>query len=98
MGWKKGVPRKGHVNKDGTKHASWGKRVHPFRGRPAAKVNPEPLKKRGRKPKFPDEKKWTTKLTNKGYDPCPRCGFPEAYGGYCDECGWMLPVRYGRVT
>lgn len=40
-------------------------------------------------------KKWVTKLTHPTYqliaDICPQCGFPEAEGGYCEECGWSLP-------
>ena len=24
-------------------------------------------------------------------EPCPKCSFPEADGGYCAACGWSLP-------
>lgn len=30
-------------------------------------------------------------------EPCPKCGFAYADGGYCDECGWSAPVVIGRV-
>jgi len=53
-------------------------------------------RKRGRPPKDPNRKVWNTKLTNKGLDPCPNCGFPEAYGGYCEECGWMEKVKFSN--
>lgn len=53
-------------------------------------------KRRGRPPKDPNRKVWTTKLTNKGVELCPNCGFPEAYGGYCDECGWMEKIGVGK--
>jgi hypothetical protein len=25
-------------------------------------------------------------------EPCPRCMYAYADGGYCPECGWMLPI------
>ena len=41
-------------------------------------------------------RKFTTKLTHPTFSVewCPReeCGFPEAEGGYCPECGWMRPI------
>ena len=41
---------------------------------------------RPRRPRF------TEKLSHPTYaiEPCPReeCGFPEADGGFCPECGW----------
>lgn len=43
----------------------------------------------------PTKQRWTTKLAHPGWalaaDQCPNCGFPEAEGGYCPECGWTLP-------
>ena len=34
---------------------------------------------------------WSTKLSHPSYivEMCPNCGFPEADGGSCDECGWF---------
>lgn len=113
MGWPKGMPRKGHINKNGTTHAKWGKKAarssfkvsHPAQTEyrvlgpttsasdAAARDAIDAAKKRrGRPPKDPNQKKWDTKLTNKGLDKCPKCEFPEAYGGYCPECGWMEPL------
>lgn len=50
-------------------------------------------------PNQPREKRWHTRLTHPSYrvlyDACPKCGFPEAEGGYCPECGWTLPVKTG---
>ncbi len=57
-----------------------------------AEMQGDAPKRRGRPPKDPNRKKWTTKLSNKGLDKCPACDFPEAYGGYCPECGWMEPL------
>ena len=40
---------------------------------------------------------WTVPLCHRSYsiEPCPRCGFPEADGGHCEECGWSLPLPSG---
>lgn len=34
--------------------------------------------------------KWTVKRAHPTYaiEPCPNCEFPEADGGYCENCGW----------
>lgn len=36
-------------------------------------------------------KRWVTKLMHPSYvvEECPVCGFPEADGGACAECGWV---------
>lgn len=111
MGWPKGKPRKGHVNKDGTAHATWGQVVKRYgspkaageafqRARIRKMLAEDKPKRRGRPRKDGGEpdKKWNTKLTNKGLEKCPRCDFPEAYGGFCNECGWTAPMKYGRIT
>jgi methionyl-tRNA synthetase len=38
------------------------------------------------------KKKFETKLAHPTYviEECPSCGFPEADGGYCPECGWFV--------
>jgi hypothetical protein len=45
-------------------------------------------------------KKWRTKLAHPSFqivgDECPNCGFPEAEGGYCEECGWTLPPPFNK--
>jgi hypothetical protein len=41
MPWPKGVPRKGHVNKDGSTHAKWGEKVGQpkvYKGRTSTKT------------------------------------------------------------
>jgi methionyl-tRNA synthetase len=41
--------------------------------------------------KVEKKKTWTTRLAHPGYvvEPCPNCEFPEADGGFCEECGWQ---------
>lgn len=36
---------------------------------------------------------WGTPRTHPGYtvEPCPKCGYPEADGGYCPDCGASCP-------
>lgn len=119
MGWPKGMPRKGHINKDGSPH-------NPKRNRTSSKDTgtkltlnlprrsmrevgvtgtgispvmastssiPKPLAK----PVLPETPvqpvKYTTKLVHAQYsiEPCPECGFGEADGGWCPDCGWSLP-------
>jgi len=43
---------------------------------------------------IPPKPRWSTKLAHPTYviEPCPRCTFPEADGGYCAECGWSAPL------
>jgi hypothetical protein len=38
-------------------------------------------------------KAYGSKLSHDSYiiEPCPACGFPEADGGYCPDCGWTAP-------
>lgn len=47
--------------------------------------------------------RWRTKLAHPTYiiESCTNCGFPEADGGYCEECGTTFhspdcPCRFGR--
>ena len=37
-----------------------------------------------------EKKKWSARLAHPTYsiEPCPNCEFPEADGGYCEDCGW----------
>ena len=99
MGWPKGMPRKGHVNKDGSGHARWGSKTAKIVKVPAETLDAAPRRRgRPRKGEEVNTERWDTKLSNKGQEPCPNCGFPEAYGGYCNECGWMAPMKYGRVA
>ena len=36
--------------------------------------------------------KWRTKLVHPSYsiEQCPKCRFPEADGGYCNECDFVF--------
>jgi hypothetical protein len=49
--------------------------------------------KRGMAPAEKPVRRYSTPLAHPTYcvEPCPRCGFPEADGGACKDCGWMLP-------
>jgi len=52
-----------------------------FDEEPAAAADPSKAPRRS----------YHTKLAHPGYsiEPCPACGFPEADGASCDECGWF---------
>ena len=106
MGWPKGKPRKGHVNKDGKKHAERGERLR------AIRENPERYKAIRAEPKVDRIQKAvavvypaiaTASVVIKGatgrpvIEPCPTCGFAYADGGYCEECGWTVWVPRERV-
>lgn len=92
------MPRKNHVNKDGSTHARWGKRTAKITQVESSLLDAPRRRGRPKKGEESTEKRWTTKLVNKGTEKCPRCDFPEAYGGYCDECGWSAPVVVDGVV
>lgn len=79
MGWPKGKPRKGHVNKDGTLHKPFGAGAYP---NPVAD------------PTGADDGPTLWGVVGSGpiSEPCPKCGYAYADGGYCKECGWMKAV------
>ena len=81
MAWPKGKPRKGYVRKDGKPHAAKGERLV------AIKTKPEPYKQIAT-PK--EDKPYVVKgITGQPViEPCPKCGFAYADGGYCPDCGW----------
>lgn len=90
MAWPKGMPRKGHVNKDGTQHRKKGE------GRLAPRVvtDREPKVQVVRKPdpEVMTVQKVAPKVhgaTNQAViEPCPNCGYAYADGGACPECPW----------
>jgi ribosomal protein L32 len=45
----------------------------------------------------PVVRRYSVPLTHPGWsvEACPKCGYPEADGGACADCGWTLP-RPGR--
>jgi ribosomal protein L32 len=48
----------------------------------------------GRRPAAgPRAQRYSAALTHPTYsvESCPKCGFPEADGGACANCGWTLP-------
>lgn len=53
--------------------------------------------KRGRPPKTA-VRGWNVPLAHPSYsiEQCPNCEFPEADGGYCENCGWSLPHPLGN--
>ena len=105
MGWPKGKPRKGHVNKDGSAHAHWGTRVkgEPIRVKLIARstevreviISEVPV---GRPEtwgaKYSQSGRAGTAVTN----PCPKCGYAYADGGFCPECRWSRPVKVGPIN
>ncbi len=105
MGWPKGKPRKGHINQDGTEHAGKGEKIR------AIRKNPEKYKAIIAIPKVDRVEKSvavTVMPTASGsevihggtsrpiIEPCPKCWYAYADGGYCPECGetaWRGPER-----
>lgn len=85
MAWPKGMPRIGHVNKDGTKHKPKGKHnikvVRPV----------EPVYTQTRKePVVMTVEKTATiwgATSRAVIEPCSKCNYAYADGGYCPECG-----------
>lgn len=84
MGWPKGKPRRGHVNKDGTPHrkrlpASAYATVSPY-------LEADPTGSS----EYPALHGATG--TGPISEVCPKCGYAYADGGYCPDCGWMRPI------
>lgn len=72
-----------------------------MRVRAASPSELEPKPKRGRPATTADapaRRRYATPLAHPSYsiEPCPACGFPEADGGYCAECGWSLPHPFAQ--
>lgn len=80
MPWPKGQPRHGYVKKaDREKPEEQGPRL--FEADPA---------------EYPVEDRpevWGSKGSSAITQPCPNCSYAYADGGYCQECGWMKPIR-----
>jgi ribosomal protein L37E len=105
MGWPKGKPRKGYVNKSGEPHAKRGTRLSetPTKARATSVRQRVQVARQETTPVGTGEtkKEWKPLLRHASWslpaDECPACGFPEADGGYCNACGWSKPIKYGRV-
>ena len=95
MAWQKGKPRKGHINADGKPHASRGERL--------AVIMADPERYRAietdKRPKALIVVKTAIAATTPRIhgdtrqpiiEPCPKCGFAYADGGYCPDCGWTV--------
>jgi hypothetical protein len=109
MPWPRGVPRKGHVNKNGKPHARLGRLTKAEKQAKSIHLSipmmeetlvykPKPKRVPTVKPveKQPAKtRKYSTKLAHPQYsiEPCPNCLFPEADGGHCPDCGWTRPVE-----
>lgn len=108
MAWPKGMPRRGHVNKNGTTHAKWGSKVRTpvsqgtvtskSAGITIRKVSADLLD--APSVKEPRGQAWTAHLSHPTWsiEKCPKCGFPEAEGGFCPNCHWTAPIKTGRVS
>jgi hypothetical protein len=99
MGWPKGMPRKGHINKDGTAHALKGKKSDA----PVAVASEASM------PYIPAEEASPYDISQMhgmvGIGPitqvCPKCAYAYADGGYCSECGWSQAINvapYGTYS
>lgn len=97
MGWPKGKPRKGHVNKDGSAHKAKGEKLAAdLHIQVVTKPKPEHRVQVIHKP-APVMR--VSKVTDKAdtprtgrpiIEPCPNCSFAYADGGYCPSCGWTM--------
>lgn len=98
MGWPKGMPRKGHINKDGSVHARYNERKTSER---ISGVKTSKSIKRFKKvdPKVMDEPEAKGPVFHGAVgssaitEPCPQCLYAYADGGYCPDCGWMRPIN-----
>ena len=83
VGWPKGKPRKNHVNKDGSKHASYGTRVQiVVQEKPKYKaIKTEPVEGHIAKADLP----LIGMSTRPIIEPCTKCGWAYSDGGYCEN-------------
>jgi hypothetical protein len=106
MPWPRGVPRKGHINKDGTPHAKHGTKVGVGVEVSRLPVGVDPFKEVPRKRQVesnvPEVREateeevvevWGMTGTRAVTETCPKCRFAYADGGYCENCSWSAPVR-----
>ncbi len=93
MPWPRGMPRIGHVNKDGTQHAKKGEKLHAV-----STVEPVYTQTKKDKPVMLVEKSPTLHgMTGRPIiEPCPNCNYAYADGGYCESCGWTLWKGKGK--
>lgn len=87
MGWPKGKSRKGYIRKDGQPHM---KRGENYTGKVKIKADPAVTAK-GHGVLVGAI--WGAKGSGAISSPCPNCHYAYADGGYCQECGWMRPVK-----
>lgn len=111
MGWPKGKPRKGHINKDGTPHKARGSLLDVQDVQKSVGTDDVPT--------ISTEVQVEATVSPVGSSShyegdihgqvgsgavtavCPNCGYAYADGGYCPDCGWMKPIRiddYGTNT
>lgn len=91
MGWPKGMPRKGHVNKDGTAHRKKGEKLATELRVRAVTKTPDRLQVVTKPdPSVPTVQKFKKTYVGKQWAtiaPCPDCGAPDAFA-FCENCGW----------
>lgn len=99
MPWIKGTPRKGHINKDGTKHAAHGARIKQPKIVKVAKAVARRTFSAIRREVTPERRENIDAIkaihgegSRPIIEPCPNCSFAYADGGYCPSCGWSLPI------
>jgi hypothetical protein len=93
------MPRKGHVNKDGTIHAKHGEKAarNVLKALRTTKETTRRIKKVSAD--VFDEPKPTEPVfhgvigSGAITEPCPQCMYAYADGGYCPECGWTMPIE-----
>lgn len=96
MGWPKGKPRKGHINKDGKPHAKRGSKQPEWKDLVKEVIIRAPVKREADPATAdPAEEPQLHGMVGSGAitEVCPNCQYAYADGGYCPSCGWSLPVE-----
>ena len=102
MGWPKGKPRRGHINKDGTPHKTRGSFLDVPDVRPKVGTDDVPVvsKEVQVEADVPARSSGSYEGEIHGQvgsgaitSVCPNCGYAYADGGYCNDCGWTKPIQ-----
>lgn len=106
MGWPKGKPRKGHINKDGTPHKAKGAYLDVQDVHDNVRTDAVPIVSREISVDAAVSPKWSSshyegsihgQVGNSAITAvCPKCGYAYADGGHCPiengGCGWTQPI------
>jgi hypothetical protein len=102
MPWPKGVPRKGHINADGTTHKIKGKKMNVIVLDEMVPAEAQ-LDVADPPTASPYDITQMHGMVGSGAitQVCPKCAYAYADGGYCSECGWSKAISrapYGTYS